>query len=338
MKFLKSTLAALTCCTLLATLSGCGTSNASGNGGSGEQVVIYSNADEEAVAAMQNALNAGGYEGQYLFQTMGTSDLGGKLMAEGSKIEADLVTMSTYYVDSAQQQNEMFLDLTFSPKTLTPAPSYSAPITAQEGTIIVNTEVLKEAGLPMPTSIEDLADPKYQDQLAITDIMSSSTAWLLVQAIVSEYGTGDQGEEVLTSLIRNAGAHLETSGSSPLKLARAGEVGVAFGLRHQAVADQEKGLPIAYVDPTEGNFMLTESVAVVDKGEKTNPKAMAMAQCIVEKARAEIIETYPNALYEGETVTSTHKSAYPKTFSEALTVELLQEHQAFSEECKQKAQ
>lgn len=59
---------------------------------------------------------------------------------------------------------------------------------------------------------------------------------------------------------------------------------VGFGLRHQAVADKEEGLPIDYVDPTEGNFSLTESVAVLDKdnGDKAD-KAMEMAQCIIEK-------------------------------------------------------
>ena len=38
---------------------------------SAQQVIIYSNADEEAVTAMENALDAGGYEGKYIVQTYG---------------------------------------------------------------------------------------------------------------------------------------------------------------------------------------------------------------------------------------------------------------------------
>ncbi len=38
---------------------------------------------------MENALDNNGYEGQYMFQTFGTSELGGKLLAEGTDIEAD---------------------------------------------------------------------------------------------------------------------------------------------------------------------------------------------------------------------------------------------------------
>ena len=54
---------------------------------------------------------------------------------------------------------------------------------------------------------------------------------------------------------------------------------IGFGLRQQAVADKADGLPIDYIDPEEGNFSLTESVAIVDKGDDTNPLAMEMAQC-----------------------------------------------------------
>lgn len=307
-------------------LTGCG-------GGSGDQVIIYSNADDEAVEAMKNALDSNGYEGQYMFQTFGTSELGGKLLAEGTNIEADLVTMSTFYLESAQDQNDMFTDLDFDVDTIDAFPAYCAPITSQEGTIIVNTEMLEENDLPMPTSLKDLADPVYKGFVSVTDIASSSTAWLLIQALVSEYGE-DGAKDVLTGIYDNAGDHIEDSGSAPLKKVRAGEVAVGFGLRQQAVADKADGLPIDFVDPAEGNFSLTESVAVVDKGDKTNDKAMEMAQCIIENGREELQSYYPNALYNGEETDAANQSANPKVFPEKLTVDLLEKHQELSEACK----
>ncbi len=307
-------------------LTGCG-------GGSGDQVIIYSNADDEAVEAMKNALDSNGYEGQYMFQTFGTSELGGKLLAEGTNIEADLVTMSTFYLESAQDQNDMFTDLDFDVDTIDEFPAYCAPITSQEGTIIVNTEMLEENDLPMPTSLKDLADPVYKGFVSVTDIASSSTAWLLIQALVSEYGE-DGAKDVLTGIYDNAGDHIEDSGSAPLKKVRAGEVAVGFGLRQQAVADKADGLPIDFVDPAEGNFSLTESVAVVDKGDKTNDKAMEMAQCIIENGREELQSYYPNALYNGEETDAANQSANPKVFPEKLTVDLLEKHQELSEACK----
>lgn len=307
-------------------LTGCG-------GGSGDQVIIYSNADDEAVEAMKNALDSNGYEGQYMFQTFGTSELGGKLLAEGTNIEADLVTMSTFYLESAQDQNDMFTDLDFDVDTIDAFPAYCAPITSQEGTIIVNTEMLEENDLPMPTSLKDLADPVYKGFVSVTDIASSSTAWLLIQALVSEYGE-DGAKDVQTGIYDNAGDHIEDSGSAPLKKVRAGEVAVGFGLRQQAVADKADGLPIDFADPEEGNFSLTESVAVVDKGDKTNDKAMEMAQCIIENGREELQSYYPNALYNGEETDAANQSANPKVFPEKLTVDLLEKHQELSEACK----
>ena len=68
-------------------LTGC----SGGNSGAAKEVVIYSNADDEAVEAMKNALDGNGYEGKYMFQTFGTAELGGKLLAEGKNIEARCV-------------------------------------------------------------------------------------------------------------------------------------------------------------------------------------------------------------------------------------------------------
>lgn len=308
-------------------LSGCG------NSASGDKVVIYSNADDEAVEAMKHALDENGYKDQYLFQTFGTSELGGKLLAEGTNIEADLVTMSTFYIDSAQEQNKMFKDLEFDVKTIDEYPSYCAPITAQEGTIIVNTEMMKENNLPMPTSLKDLANSEYKGFISVTDIASSSTAWLLIQGLISSYGE-EGAKEVLKGIYENAGDHIEESGSAPLKKVRAGEVAIGFGLRQQAVADKKDGLPIDFVDPEEGNFSLTESVAVIDKGDKTKAKAMEMAQCIIENGREELQSYYPLALYEGETTDSENLSGNPKVFEEPLTIDLLKKHQELSESCK----
>lgn len=209
----------------------------------------------------------------------------------------------------------------------------SALITAQEGTLIVNTEQMEAENLDMPKSIKDLANPEYKGKIAVTDITSSSTAWLLIQGLISEYGE-EEAKEILTDIYANAGDHLEESGSGPLKLVRAGEVAIGFGLRQQAVADKEKGLPVDYIDPEEGNFTLTESVAVVNKSEEKNAKAMEMAECIIKNGREELLKSYLIPLYEGESVPETEKSGNPKTFPEKLTVDLLKKHQELSESCK----
>lgn len=80
-------------------------------------VIIYSNADEEAQKAMKNALDANGMKGLYKIQGLGTSELGGKLAAEGKNIEADVVTTASYYLDSLQKSQKLFQKLAFTPDT-----------------------------------------------------------------------------------------------------------------------------------------------------------------------------------------------------------------------------
>ena len=300
-------------------------------GNAKEQVIIYSNGDEEALTAMQHALDENGYAGAYVIQSFGTSELGGKLMAEGDDLEADIVTMSSYYLDSAQEEHDMLEELTFSVNSLEDTPSYRAPFTALEGALIINTKVMEEKNLPIPASIKDLTKDIYQGYLSIPDINASSTGWLLVQAILDSYGE-EEGRQILSKLLENVGPHLESSGSGPIKKVRSGEVAIAFGLRHQAVADEEKGLPIKVVDPIEGNMVLTESLAVIKK-EEVKTETTEMVECIITHARKELLDTYPVALYEQEKVAENRQSKYPSVFSQPLSVELLKQHQAFFDSC-----
>ncbi|MFU2014060.1 extracellular solute-binding protein [Peribacillus butanolivorans] len=297
------------------------------------KVVIYTNGDEEATEAIETSLKEAGYKGKYVLQSLGTSELGGKLMAEGDKIEADIVTMSSYFIESAQQQHSMFEDLTFSTKPLEQNPSYYTPILANTGSIFVNTEVLKQKGLPMPATLKDLTKPEFKGSVSIPNILDSSTGWLLVQAIISQYGE-EEGKKVLHDLIANCGPHLESSGSVPINKVQSGEVAAGFGLRYQAVMAKESGLPIKYVDPVEGNFSYTESVAVVNKDNATSSLAMKMAETITKDARQDLLTHYPVALYEGETVKDMNKPAHPMKYKQPLTVELLQQHQDFFKSAK----
>lgn len=317
--------AALFAC--VAMLSGCSKKNPSE-----KQVIIYSNADDEAVVSVKKALDENGFAGKYIFQSFGTSELGGKLFAEGSDIEADLITMSSFYIESAQKMNNMFKDLAFETNSTDTYPAFYTPLLAIQGAVIVNTKLLKENKIPYPKSIKDLGNPEYKNLVSVVDPMGSTTAWLMVQALVSEYGE-DGAKQALSAIYKNAGPHLELSGSGPIKKIRSGEVAAGFGLRHQAVRDKKAGLPVDFVDPVEGNFALTESVAVINK-KKYNPTAMEMAECIIKKARAGIIKDYPVALYKGETVDSENQAANSKVFPETLTTELLKKHQELSEICK----
>ena len=63
---------------------------------------------------------------------------GGKVMAEGTNIEADLLTLSTFYIDSTQEEKQMFQDLTLiTPYWTARLRRLTVPITSQRGTMIL---------------------------------------------------------------------------------------------------------------------------------------------------------------------------------------------------------
>ena len=108
--------------------------------------------------------------------------------------------------------------------------------------MIVNTSVLKEKQLPVPSSLKELANPKYKGLISIPDIKASSTGWLLVQALLDTYGEED-GKEILTAILDNVGPHLESSGSGPLKKVRSGRSALPSdcGIRHLRI--RKRGFP-----------------------------------------------------------------------------------------------
>jgi len=290
---------------------------------SGKEVLIQTNADDEAVALMEAAIEAENLDFSVTIQSIGTSELGGKLMAEGNKIEADIVTMSSYFLESAQQQMDMFEVINSTQQSLDDLGDYQIPILGNTGAIFINTIALDTTGVAAPQSIKDLALPQYENLISFPNLFDSSTGWLLIQAIIAEYGE-KEGEELIKKIKENAGPHIESSGSGPIKKVKSGEVPIGFGLRNQAVQAQKEGLPIEVIDPEEGNSTLVESVSVVQKPE--NEKAEQVANIIAEKARPGLLEEYPIALYEGETVSKENEANFKK-YPEKLTVELLEKHQ-----------
>ena len=176
--------------------------------------------------------------------------------------------------------------------------------------------------------VQLLANPIYKNTIAIPNINSSSTAWLMIQALIDTYGESE-AKTIFAKILDNVGPNLEDSGSGPIKKLRTGEVAVGFGLRQQGIVDEKAGLPIKVVEVKEGNYLLTESVALL-KHKTMNPNAIKVAEILANDTRKALQEYYPAALYQGEDATAA------KRFPKPLTLELLKSHQVFAEEAKGK--
>jgi len=114
----------------------------------------------------------------------------------------------------------------------------------------VNTEVLKQHNLPMPTSWQDLLNPVYKGQLVMPNPASSGTGYLQIASILQMKGE-EEGWKFLKELDKNMAQYIK-SGSKPCKMASAGEYAIGASFAFSGVKQILQGYPIKLVIPSEG--------------------------------------------------------------------------------------
>ena len=128
-----------------------------------------------------------------------------------------------------------------------------------------NTKVLASRGIPEPKCWADLLDPKFKDEVQVSDPNSSGTAYVMLASIVQLMGE-DKGFDYLKALHRNVNQYTK-SGAAPVKAVALGETGVAIAFLHDMVTQIVEGAPIKAVAPCEGTGYETGSVSLVKGGK-----------------------------------------------------------------------
>jgi iron(III) transport system substrate-binding protein len=128
-----------------------------------------------------------------------------------------------------------------------------------------NTKVLASRGLPEPKCWADLLDPKFRDEVQVSDPNSSGTAYVMLASIVQLMGE-EKAFEYLKSLHKNVNQYTK-SGAAPVKALALGETGVAIAFMHDMVTQIVDGAPVKTLAPCEGTGYETGSVSLV-KGSK----------------------------------------------------------------------
>lgn len=98
--------------------------------------------------------------------------------------------------------------------------------------ICYNEIVGKQAGLPKPTSWEDLTKPVYQGHIAMPNPASSGTGYMQVSGWISSYG--ETGAWEYMDKLNNNIAHYTHSGSKPCVQAAMGEVAIGISMATRA--------------------------------------------------------------------------------------------------------
>lgn len=259
-KFL-SVIALLLCTAFV--LAGCGstdnqdsTSSTTGK----DRVVIYTAAEDERIAYIQEELDKQFPDTEIVIQSLGTGQLLSKLQAEGKDSDCDifydLEVVNAEIILNASP--DLFVDLSdydfsiYDPSVTgyTDRHHKYAVNGKTAGAFLVNTKMLEEKGLPIPTTYEDMLKPEYAGLISMPSPKSSGTGYSYYNGMVTILG-----EEAAMKYFEELNPNIKeytTSGSAPAKAAVRGDVAIAYGLLWQCVnyANENEGLTV--VVPEQG--------------------------------------------------------------------------------------
>ena len=133
-----------------------------------------------------------------------------------------------------------------------------------------NKELLKELGIQTPDSWQSLLNPVLKKNIAMADQRTSGTAVTAGGALVAINGGEDQAISYLKKLHSNIFQYTK-SGSSPGRMAAAGEVAVTVIFSHDCVKfAKETGVDLAVSFPKEGTGFEIGQISLIAGGK--NPE------------------------------------------------------------------
>ena len=273
MKKLITIVAAL-CCTLLFCTSAFAAS---------ERVVIYTAAEDERIAYLQEELDKQFPDVEIVFQSLGTGQLLSKLQAEGKDTDCDIFyDLEVVNAEIILNENpDLFVDLSDYDFTI-----YDSSVTGYTerhhkyavngktyGAFLVNTAVLEEKGLPIPATYENMLNPEYAELISMPSPLSSGTGYSYYNGMVTILGQ-DEGLAYFESLNPNIKEYT-TSGSAPAKAAVRGDVAIAYGLLWQCVnyANENEGMVVVVPDQGLAYDLFTMGMI---SGHETKPAVKAV--------------------------------------------------------------
>jgi iron(III) transport system substrate-binding protein len=131
-----------------------------------------------------------------------------------------------------------------------------------------NVDVLKKKGLPEPKCWADLLDPKFKDEVQVSDPSSSGTAYVMLASLVQLMGE-DRAFDYMKRLHLNVNQYTK-SGAAPVKALGLGETGVAIAFMHDMVTQIVQGAPVKTIAPCEGTGYETGAVSLIKGGKNAD--------------------------------------------------------------------
>jgi len=192
------------------------------------------------------------------------------------------------YVEAAR---EGFLEPYISPESEKIPAEYKDPDGYWTGLsvcavdFLINKDVMKEKGLPMPKSWADLGKPEYKGEILMSNPAISGTNYSVLFHLIQIFGE-EQGWEYINKLDSNIPFYTKR-GAAPPNKASLGEVAIGIDPYDCGVKLIEQGYPVVSVFPEEGTPGFISPIAIM-KGAKNMEAAKAFVDWCLSKRGQEV--------------------------------------------------
>ncbi len=229
-------------------------------------VTVYSALEEDEIADYVTAAKKDLPDVEVKVLRLSTGDLGARILAEAGNPQHDVIwgwAVTNMLDPRVQALVEPYAakGAEVLPAAYKGADASWFAATGYMAAFCVNTELLKQKKLPMPTSWKDLTNPVYKGEVVVPNPVSSGTGYLQIAAILQSQGN-EKGWAFLKTLDGNVAQYIK-SGSKPCKAARAGEFAIGASLAFAAIKSVEEGFPVKMVIPTDGAGYELEASALM---------------------------------------------------------------------------
>jgi putative spermidine/putrescine transport system substrate-binding protein len=218
--------------------------------------------------------------------TSGNGDRLNKLIAEQNDPTADVALLTKSFAETGNQMG-LFEQIDTSVVTSLDnlydfaqnADGYGPSYSVCRYGIMYNADALEAAGLPAPTSYEDLFDDQYAGMVALPDMTSTAGPYMLV-AMAEAMGGSQEDITPAMSLMQEKKDNIDlwyTTSSDVVNAFTTGEINIAVFMDINMSGLMDSGLNMVWVDASEGSFAAPATVNVVKNC--ANPE---LAQLFVE--------------------------------------------------------
>ncbi len=266
-------------------LSGCGAKK--------EKVLIYTSIEDYPIEIMNKLLKEKFPNYNITIEYFSTGNHAAKLLAEGTKTECDITVDLEYSYLERLTKEGILADLSsydfsvYEPDTI--LNKNVIPLHRSSGTIILNTKVLEEKGLPEPKSYEDLLKSEYKGLISMPNPKASSTGYMFLKSLVNAWGE-EKAFAYFDKLTPNV-LQYTSSGSGPINAIVQGEVAIGLGMTNQAVIELSKGQPIKTVFFEEGSPYAVYGQAII-KGKEERKAVREVFDVLINNYISELSKSY----------------------------------------------